>query len=65
MSEGEWNELRERIRKEATAVEALAKDDATWAREDSLGGFIAVIVHTAYHLGAVRQALRVIRTERV
>jgi hypothetical protein len=65
VSEGEWNELRERIRKEATAVEALAKDDATWAREDSLGGFMAVIVHTAYHLGAVRQALRVIRTERV
>ena len=65
VSEGEWDELRERIRKEATAVEALAKDDATWAREDSLGGFMAVIVHTAYHLGAVRQALRVIRTERV
>jgi hypothetical protein len=65
VDEPEWNALREGIRKEVAAVEALAKDDATWAREDSLGGFMAVIVHTAYHLGAVRQALRVIRTERV
>jgi DinB family protein len=65
VDEGEWNALREGLRKEVGAVEALAKDDATWAREDSLGEFMAVIVHTAYHLGAVRQALRVIRTERV
>lgn len=65
VDEGEWNGLRERLRTEAAAVEALARDDATWARADSLGGFMAVVVHTAYHLGAVRQALRVIRTERV
>ncbi|HKO21497.1 MAG TPA: DinB family protein [Candidatus Eisenbacteria bacterium] len=65
VDEREWNELRERLRTEASAVEALAKDDAAWMREDALGGFMAVIVHTAYHLGAVRQALRVIRTERV
>ena len=65
VDDGEWSGLRGRLRTEAAAVEELAKDDATWAREDALGGFIAVIVHTAYHLGAVRQALRVIRTERV
>ena len=65
VDDGEWSELRGRLRTEAAAVEELAKDDTTWAREDALGGFIAVIVHTAYHLGAVRQALRVIRTERV
>lgn len=65
VDDGEWTVLRERLRNEAAAVEALAKDDATWAREDSLGEFIAVIAHTAYHLGAVRQALRVIRAERV
>jgi hypothetical protein len=65
VNDSEWTALTERLRKEAATVEALAKDDAVWAREDSLGGFMAVIVHTAYHLGAVRQALRVIRTERV
>jgi len=65
VDEGEWNELRERLRNEAASVEARAKDDATWEREDSPWEFMAIIVHTAYHLGAVRQALRVIRAERV
>lgn len=65
VDEGEWSAIREQLRKEVSAVEAMAKDDASWAREDALGEFIAVIAHTAYHLGAVRQALRVIRTERI
>ena len=65
VDEAEWGALRGMLRKEYAAVETLAKDDATWEREDALGEFMAVIVHTAYHLGAVRQALRVIRTERV
>ncbi|HET9939600.1 MAG TPA: DinB family protein [Candidatus Eisenbacteria bacterium] len=61
VDEGEWDAIRQQLRNEVSAVEAMAKDDATWEREDALGEFIAVITHTAYHLGAVRQALRVIR----
>ena len=65
VDEDAWTALRDRLRREVATIEALAREDATWEREDPLGGFMAVIVHTAYHLGAVRQALRVIRTERV
>jgi hypothetical protein len=65
VDEGEWDELRDRLRNEAASVEARAKDDATWEREDSPWEFMAIIVHSAYHLGAVRQALRVIRAERL
>jgi hypothetical protein len=65
VDEDAWTALQDRLRREVAGVEALARDNATWDREDPLGGFMAVIVHTAYHLGAVRQALRVIRAERV
>ena len=33
-----------------------------WNDDKRLGGALAVIAHTAYHLGAVRQMLRVVKS---
>jgi hypothetical protein len=72
-----WREIWENdkpVSREAWAAEIAAlraeygkvlqalSDPATWEREDVLGEFMAIAVHSAYHLGAIRQALAVIRS---
>ena len=49
------------LRAEHTKVLRMLGDPATWERDDVIGEFMAIAVHTAYHLGAIRQALAVIR----
>ena len=51
-----WSALQERVRQayERTRQSILAYD--RWEIEHSLGGAIGIIVHTAYHLGEIRQA---------
>ena len=58
----EWARIVDRLHEEYAKVCALHADPATWNREDALGEFTAISIHTAYHLGAVRQALAVIRS---
>jgi len=50
------------LRAEYAKVLGMLSDPATWEREDVLGEFMAIAVHSAYHLGAIRQALAVIRS---
>ena len=63
VTSAEWAAQVAALRAEYGRVVLMVADPATWEREDALGGFMAIAVHTAYHLGAVRQALAVIRTE--
>ena len=57
----EWGEQVAALRAEHAKVLHMLADPATWEREDALGEFMAIAVHSAYHLGAIRQALAVIR----
>jgi hypothetical protein len=41
----------------------MIRDQAQWD-EDSLGGAMAVVVHSAYHLGEIRQALCMLQPSR-
>ena len=56
----EWNALKQRLRASYESVTALIKSFTTWEGEDEIGGALAIVVHTAYHLGEIRQALCVI-----
>ena len=56
-----WRSVVEDLRSEYAGVVRLLKDPSTWEREDGVGDSMAIAIHTAYHLGAVRQALNVIR----
>ena len=38
-------------------IKALIGATTEWSSEQQIGGAIATIVHTAYHLGEIRQAL--------
>ncbi|MFC2077184.1 hypothetical protein ACFLTM_00045 [Candidatus Bipolaricaulota bacterium] len=53
----EWNELRARLRaRYAWLTEALdAVED--WEQNEAVGTAIAILAHTACHLGVIRQAL--------
>jgi hypothetical protein len=61
VDEESWRAIVAELREEHANVVRLLSDSATWEKEDALGGSMAIVVHTAYHLGAIRQALTVIR----
>lgn len=58
----EWGAVVEALKSEWAGVRRLHAEPATWEREDAHGEFMAIAIHTAYHLGAIRQAVAVIES---
>ncbi len=58
---GEWEALKTQLRESYDRLKKLISDTAEWPSEEHIGGAIAAIVHTAYHLGEIRQALCTIK----
>lgn len=54
VSETEWNALRDSVKKSYQNVLQTFAEIETW-NQDRIGESIAIIAHTAYHLGAIRQ----------
>jgi hypothetical protein len=52
-----WEALCTGLRASHAHVRALLAAEQSWDTEESVGGAIAIVVHTAYHLGEIRQAL--------
>jgi hypothetical protein len=61
VSESEWDQLRHQLKDDYQKLNAKFQGIADWNDDRRLGGALAIIVHTAYHLGAIRQILRVIK----
>jgi hypothetical protein len=57
----EWDALRQGLKDDYTRVVAHLQSIIDWNDDRRLGGAISIVVHTAYHLGAVRQILHVAR----
>lgn len=68
-----WREVREvtpeqwetsiaRLRVSYERVRALMKSFENWDGENELAGALEILVHTAYHLGEIRQALCTLKT---
>ena len=57
----EWMELKDQLRATYHRVWKMLHDIESWDDERPLGGALAILVHTAYHLGEIRQALCVIQ----
>ena len=53
----EWETLKTGLRQSYDRIKALIRDTPAWPSDWEIGGAIAMIVHTAYHLGEIRQAL--------
>jgi hypothetical protein len=52
----EWEAIQAELRASYNRILRLIEDTPAW-EEDQIGGAIAVVAHTAYHLGEIRQAL--------
>ncbi|MCB8927559.1 MAG: hypothetical protein H6652_18250 [Ardenticatenaceae bacterium] len=57
VSPQEWQTIQDELRESYNHVKQLINDQAEWKNEYEVGGAMGMIVHTAYHLGEIRQAL--------
>lgn len=57
VSEQQWQELKDTLRSQYKELMGLLESFNTWD-DDKVGIPMAVLAHTAYHLGAIRQLIR-------
>ena len=57
----EWEALKGQLKETYQRIVALLKSLDSWEGEDEIPGALAILVHTAYHLGEIRQALCTIK----
>src|SRR5512143_2569800 len=60
VSPEEWAGLQSKLRETYQRINQMVREVDTW-NEDSLGGAMAIVVHSAYHLGEIRQAMCTLR----
>jgi len=61
----EWEELRARLKAIYERLSKMLRGIENWEQDDAVGDSMAIVVHTAYHLGEIRQALCTVgRTDR-
>ena len=54
-----WERLKQDLKAAYENVTVKLKSTETWG-DDEVGDSMAMVVHTAYHLGAIRQMMRVV-----
>ncbi len=59
LSEGEWAALRTRVRTAYAHVVKLANETPAWDGDEP-GGLAATLAHACYHLGAIRQIVKLV-----
>ncbi len=52
----EWDEYKSKLKDAYQRIDKLFHENKLW-NEDNIGGALSIVVHTAYHLGEIRQAL--------
>ena len=55
-SPAEWDNYKLSLEQTYRRIEKIFRENSVW-NEDTVGGAMAILVHTAYHLGEIRQAL--------
>ncbi|HEX7999603.1 MAG TPA: hypothetical protein VF528_14545 [Pyrinomonadaceae bacterium] len=58
----EWEEMKRRLQASYHRVLTTMENYEKWEGEYGVSGSLAVLVHTAYHLGGIRQALCAIKS---
>ena len=53
----EWERLKGSLKQTYLRTNQELHQLEAWDSEDKIGGAMAIVVHTAYHLGEIRQAL--------
>lgn len=52
----EWDEYKRKLKEAYLRLDTLFRENPVW-NDDTIGGALSIVVHTAYHLGEIRQAL--------
>lgn len=52
----EWESYKSKLRDAYNRMTKLFSENPAW-NEDTIGGALSIVVHSAYHLGEIRQAL--------
>src|SRR5689334_21485212 len=52
----EWEDYKKKLKEAYLRMDKLFHENPSW-NEDSIGGALSIVVHTAYHLGEIRQSL--------
>lgn len=52
----EWESYKRKLKEVYLRMDKLFHENPTW-NEDTIGGALSIVIHTAYHLGEIRQAL--------
>lgn len=61
VNDAEWAAIKGELRSSYDRVKALIHETPHWSGVQVIGGAMATVVHTAYHLGEIRQALCILR----
>ena len=61
---GEWEALKSELRSGYETLKQALESVQTWD-DDRLGDSMAIVAHTAYHLGGIRQVVRMVRSRSV
>ena len=57
----DWEKIKLDLRESYSRVKMTFDSFQNWNGENEVGGALAIVVHSAYHLGGIRQALAAIR----
>jgi uncharacterized damage-inducible protein DinB len=61
VTEDEWETIRQELHSNYQRIRTILDQISEYPGDDTIGRLMAVVVHTAYHLGEIRQALCTIR----
>jgi hypothetical protein len=56
----EWEGYKRKLKDAYLRMDRLFHENPTW-NEATIGGALSIVIHTAYHLGEIRQALCTLR----
>lgn len=60
VTDQQWEKLRAALRNQLDTITARIESYDDWNSEPRLGGTLSILLHTAYHLGAIRQILKTV-----
>jgi hypothetical protein len=63
VSPEEWQSYKDQLKETYQRVISMLQDLEDWNDERPIGGALAIAVHTAYHLGEIRQAMCLVKQE--
>lgn len=63
VSPQEWQAYQDQLKETYQRVISMLQSIENWNDERPIGGALAIAVHTAYHLGEIRQAMCILKQE--